>query len=165
MVLYGIRQGSPRALLAWAMKREYGIDALPEVRTGKKGKPFFPSLPHIHFNLSHSGSYALCALSACPVGIDIEVIRPRRDSLPAYALTRREYALYSALGGDWPAFYALWTRREAWCKYTGAGIAVSRGQDAPEGLAFASYAGTDWKASVCGEEAPPKDIIWVEELT
>ena len=165
MVLYGIRQGSPWALLAWAMKREYGVDALPEVRTEKKGKPFFPTLPHIHFNLSHSGTYGLCALSACPVGIDIEVIRPRRDSLPAYALTRREYALYSALGGDWPAFYALWTRREAWCKYTGDGLSGHWKEDAPNTLLFTFYQGEDWSAAVCGEEEAPKEIIWVEELS
>ena len=165
MLLYGMRRGSPWDLLRWALNKHYGLDALPEVQLGAHGKPYFPALPWVHFNLSHSGDYSLCALSSAPVGVDIECVRPRRETLPRYALTEKEYARYCAEGGDWPAFFAQWTRREAWCKYTGRGLAVSRGQDAPEGLRFASYGGKDWRAAVCGEEAPPAEIIWLEELS
>lgn len=38
------------------------------------GKPFAINLP-IEFSISHSGNYAVCAISEKPVGIDIEKIR------------------------------------------------------------------------------------------
>lgn len=163
MVLYGSRSKSAWALLAWALEREYALSPLPEVAHSAKGKPFFPSLSRIHFNLSHSGGLALCALSPFPVGVDIESIRPRREGLPRYALTQQEYKSYQELGGDWPAFYLLWTRRESWCKYTGEGLATHWGGEIPEDLALSSYEGEDWRAAVCGEEPPPREIIWMED--
>ena len=164
MLLYGMRQGSPWELLRWMLKEEYGFEALPEIQREAKGKPFFPNLPRLHFSLSDSGDYALCALSAAPVGVDIERIRPRRENLPRFALSEKEYARFCGEGGDWSLFYTLWTRREAWCKYTGRGLGDSWGQDTPTGLFFASYGGETWRAAVCGEEPPPEKIIWLEEL-
>ena len=105
----------------------------------------------------------MCALSALPVGVDIEQIRPRGASLPRYALTEGEYTTFQRMGGDWPAFYALWTRREAWCKYTGQGLKPQWKQDIPAtGLSFGSYCGEGWQASVCGLEPPPEAILWKE---
>ena len=98
------------------------------------------------------------------MGVDIEVIRPRTASLPRYALTALEYAQYQADGADWPAFYALWTRKEAWCKYTGQGLRRQWGEDIPtDGLFLRSYQGSTWRAALCGEEAPPTAIEWKEE--
>ena len=91
------------------------------------------------------------------------VIRPRTASLPRYALTALEYAQYQADGADWPAFYALWTRKEAWCKYTGQGLRRQWGEDIPtDGLFLRSYQGSTWRAALCGEEAPPTAIEWKE---
>lgn len=162
--LYGAKNCSSTDLLSWVLAAEYGISPLPEVARTEEGKPYFPSLPALCFNLSHTGPYILCAVSSKPVGVDIEQLRPRRDSLPRYAFTQEEYAQYEALGGDWPAFYTLWTRKEAWCKYTGEGLRRSWGTAPPvSGLCFGTYNGTDWRAAVCGEEAAPTEIIWKQE--
>ena len=40
------------------------------------GKPVLQDHPHLHFSLSHSGEWAVCALSDTPVGVDVERIRP-----------------------------------------------------------------------------------------
>jgi phosphopantetheinyl transferase len=145
------------------MEREFGWTELPEIARTETGKPYFPKAPGVQFNWSHSGPYVLCACSAKPVGADIERVRPRKDSLPAYALTERELAEYRRLGADWPAFFALWTRKEAWCKYTGEGLSVLWKQTPPEtGLYYGAYAGADWRAAVCGEEEPPEKILWVD---
>lgn len=162
MKLYGAPKCPTQDFLARVLKTEYGLSPLPELARTELGKPYFPHLPHIQFSVSHSKSLILCALSDRPVGVDIEDIRPRRDSLPEYALTEPEFCRYQSLGGDWPAFYVLWTRKEAWCKYTGQGLAPLWGQTPPETLHYGAYAGEGWKAAVCGEEVPPAAIIWLE---
>ena len=131
-----------------------------EIARGQYGKPFFPGRPDLHFNLSHSGGLALCALGDEPVGADIEWVRPRRAGLPRYALTPGEYGEFLARGGGWDAFYALWTRREAWVKYTGLGVARSRGREIPGALRLYPLEGEGWRGAVCtaGELGP---LRWV----
>ena len=166
MKVYGTQTGSWQDLLAHILKTEYGISPLPELARTEAGKPYFPSLPDLQFNISHSKGFVLCALSGRPVGVDIEEIRPHRDSLPRYALSSQEYADYEALGADWPAFYSLWTRKEAWCKYTGQGLRLQWGQTPPtEDLFYGCYQGDGWRAAVCGEEAPPKEITWLKGVS
>ena len=163
MKIYGSAKCPTLDFLARVLKTEYGISPLPELARTDLGKPFFPALPHIQFSISHSNSIILCAVSAKPVGVDIEDIRPRRESLPQYALTEGEFSRYQSLGGDWPAFYTLWTRKEAWCKYTGQGLGHSWDlTPQEEELFYGEYAGEVWRAAVCGEEIPPTDIIWLE---
>jgi len=167
MTLYGIQDAPPAVLLSYALRLELGLEQMPELARSEGGKPFFPHRPDVQFNWSHSGRYVLCALSRRPVGVDIEVVKPRRETLPAYALTETELAAYKARGGGWPIFYDLWTRKEAWCKYTGEGLRALWGQTPPDtGLHYGAYAGDGWRASVCGEEPAPGEILWVrrEEL-
>lgn len=158
--LYASRSIPAYDLLAAALGERYGLGALPRVARAEGGKPFFPKYPRIHFNVSHSGDLALCGLGDTPVGVDIETILPRRAGLPQYALTQREYDDFLREGGTWEGFYALWTRREAWCKYTGEGVALSRGQDIPEGPALRSFEGTLWRAAACAD-GPIGALQWL----
>lgn len=163
MQLFGGTHGSSLAFLQHVLKIAYKIEKLPSISRTKLGKPFFPELPQLHFSLSHSDIWIVCALDCHPVGVDIEQLRPRKIALPSYALTAEEYTLYQSLGGDWAAFYTLWTKKEAWCKYTGEGIGRSFRLSPPqEGLQFSTYKGSNWIASVCGEKAPPENIIWLD---
>jgi len=160
MLLYGSRTLSVYALLTHAMD-----GFLPEIKRGKYGKPFFPERPDCQFSLSHSGAFSLCALSDRPVGVDIEVVRPRKENLPQYALTEKEYTAWNKMGATWDAFYELWTKKEAWGKYTGLGLPDALQQDIPPGLRWGYYAGDSWRASLCGETAPPESITWIEKTT
>lgn len=150
------------ALLSQALMAEYGLTMLPEVARTDAGKPYFPTLPQLHFNISHTKNLILCALSDRPVGVDIETVRPRRASLPRFALSPEEYRHYEALGGDWSAFYTLWTQKEAWCKYTGLGLQALWGQTPPPHLCYGTYTDHDWCAAVCGEEPAPTSILWLK---
>ena len=78
--------------LVWAM------EALPDPDRAPGGKPFFHRFPQCRFNLSHSGPYALCALSDGEVGADIEVVRPRRPTLPQKVLSEAEFAWFRDRG-------------------------------------------------------------------
>ena len=81
----------------------------------------------IEFNVSHSGEIALVAISRRRVGIDVERLRPGVDCL---AIARRYFSprevaqLESLDDGELvPAFFRCWTRKEAFVKATGKGIA------------------------------------------
>ena len=103
-----------RPLLRRAAALAWGWRALPELARSGRGKPYFRHWPEKWFSLSHSGGLTLCALSDDgPVGVDVEVERPRRPGLMAYALSPAEQA---ACRGDWGEFYRLWTLKESWCK-------------------------------------------------
>ena len=148
------------ALLREAVRLAWGWEDLPRLDRGDRGKPWFPERPERHFNLSHSGPYALCALGDAPVGADVEQVWPRRPFLPEKALSPEEFAWFQALGGRWEDFYTLWTLKEAKVKCLGSGldrpareIAVPLlspgGTGTLEGLTFTSYAGPGWRAALC----------------
>ena len=139
-------------LLVRAVRQVWGMDELPEIARHPNGKPYFPACPERHFNLSHSEDLALCALSDATVGVDVEVVRPRKDGLPAYTFKGADYERYLALGGDWDAFYTLWTEVESIIKYTGEGLKAYRRAELPEGCVISNLSGDGWKGAVCGCE-------------
>jgi 4'-phosphopantetheinyl transferase len=100
---------------------------------GPHGKPLLAkefSQSDMHFNLAHSEDLALFAVTRrAPVGIDVEQIRPVADAadLVERFFSPRENALFRQLFEDQKsiAFFTLWTRKEAWLKAFGEGIAHS----------------------------------------
>ena len=83
-----------RRLLAFAALETWGWEELPTIDRGKQGKPFFPDCPDRHFNLSHTDGFALCVLSdEGEVGVDIERVRGRKETLPRYVMSEEEFAL------------------------------------------------------------------------
>lgn len=62
------------SLLAYAVRAVWGID-LPETAELPGGKPYFPARPQLHFSVSHTRTAALVAVSAAPVGADVEQVR------------------------------------------------------------------------------------------
>jgi 4'-phosphopantetheinyl transferase len=76
------------------------------------------------FNVSHSGDLALIAVSRVgPLGIDVE--RERAEvatvDLARRYFTRSEAALVEA---NPRTFFRIWTRKEAWAKAQGLGLAI-----------------------------------------
>lgn len=134
--------------------------SLPRVSMQAGGKPWFPARPDVCFNLSHSGPYALCAVSDEKIGADIETIRPRRALLQCKALSEPERQWLHARGGRWEDFYTLWTLKEARVKQSGTGLdrppraiavpLLSPGETALfQGLRFTAYGGPGWRAALC----------------
>ena len=112
---------------AWLLLRKacievYGLSDVPPVATGLHGKPFFPTMPHLHFNLSHCRVAVACAVDEVPVGIDIECPRQFSDDLLSYVCSPEERQ--SVLAAENPSiqFIELWTKKESLFKLTGDGI-------------------------------------------
>jgi 4'-phosphopantetheinyl transferase len=103
--------GTPPAELRF----QYGHAGKPELTT--------PALP---FNVSHSDGLMLIAVGGPGrLGVDIEKIRPRSqpDSFSGFFVLAEEAALH-ALPAHLreQAFFACWTRKEAWIKALGDGL-------------------------------------------
>lgn len=96
---------------------------------GAFGKPHLPAPGLPHFNMSHSGGWAL--IGVChhrPIGVDIELLEPMDDLL---ALARRNFSAEEcALFETTPptlqleAFLQCWTRKEACLKALGSGLSI-----------------------------------------
>ena len=96
----------------------------------EKGKPSLRATS-LEFNLSHSGTRAVLAVSdRAPVGIDIEKMRSAKHASWTQVATRffssREIAALTAMSEkDHEAgFFACWTRKEAYIKLHGMGLAL-----------------------------------------
>lgn len=99
---------------------------------GEHGKPYLAgslAVSGLHFNLAHSGDLALLAFArGRRVGVDVEQIRPLPElmTIANRYFTANEAAQISALPEEErrAAFFACWTRKEAFIKALGAGFAL-----------------------------------------
>ena len=162
-VLYGTR-GADGQQLDWplleqAVRQHWGWDSLPAVERSPRGKPLFTGLTNRWFSLSHSGGLALCALSEAPVGVDVELVRPRGAETPRRLLSEAELARFD---GSWEDFYRLWTLKESWCKREDVPLYPPNRVETPPPCPHRSYTGEGWRAAVCCHDAPPPGIIWLE---
>ena len=93
--------------------------------TGPHGKPSVPGVD-LHFNLAHTGDYALYGFSRSELGVDIEEARPGRDLLQLamrfFAPLERETLQALPEEDRRGAFYRGWTRKEAYIKALGRGV-------------------------------------------
>ncbi len=160
-------------LLAYAVRQTYNLYTLPAIERTANGKPFFADHPQLHFNLSHSGGFALCALDDSPVGVDIEAIRPHHPRLAQRICSPAELDWVKVQPAPDLALLSLWTKKEARVKQNGLGltvplreICVPFGGDAVlDGLHFHSLSGESWLAAVCGHSSPRElHTVFAEQL-
>ncbi len=106
--------------------------------TTEHGKPYFSGRRDIHFSFSHTQGAVMCSVSGAETGCDIDSTR-KRSSL--YSVARKEFTprelsfcmrtptleeetdFYNGICIDPEAFCHIWTRKEAYAKYTGEGLA------------------------------------------
>ena len=108
--------------LCRGLRLEYGIDTMPAFSYNQNGKPFLHAHPNIHFSLSHCKKAIGCYISSAPCGLDIECIRPAKETLVRYCMNEQEcQQIFSSPYPD-VAFIDLWTKKEAVFKLKGTGI-------------------------------------------
>lgn len=155
------RSGLRRILSSYA-----GVDARDlEFAYGEHEKPrLVGALPWTPiFNLSHSGAWALVAVTGeGRVGVDVEHARPGRDFMGIserfFALEEREYLARVDPGLVDVAFYRAWTRKEAYLKAWGTGLSFASSR-------FAIEYGPDGPGRVLRTEMPddrPEDWHFVD---
>ena len=96
------------------------------IRADSNGRPILES-SKLHFNLSHSGSWVVIAFSsALPLGVDVEEVRKIPDLMAIarahFAMTEIEAISRLSPNQRTMAFFAIWTRKEAFAKATGRGL-------------------------------------------
>ena len=133
-------EGGPlsRDLLLQAAQRYSGLEChqLGSVETNPWGKPFFPQHPELQFSVTHSGDWWMCAFSAQPVGLDLQL---HRTHTAPERLSRRffhplEHGFLVRDGHR--SFFDLWCAKESFVKYIGRGF-----YDAPETFSVVSETG------------------------
>jgi 4'-phosphopantetheinyl transferase len=93
------------------------------------GKPFVLSNPKLQFNLSHSGDYALIAVTReCKVGIAVERLREdmELENIASRFFSPGEVSELMALSPEHrtSGFFNCWTRKEAYIKAQGLGLSL-----------------------------------------
>ena len=100
--------------------------AAPEIKrpviweTDENGKLYIPD-SNIYVNLSHSGKYAVCAVSDKPIGIDIQLC-DKADMEIAKRFFAPDEVEYLENGGD---FFEIWVKKESFIKAVGMGLGMS----------------------------------------
>ncbi len=82
------------------------------------GKPYVKNIP-VHFSISHSGNYVVCAVSENEIGIDIEKIRDIDSRICKRFATEAEADYISS---NQNRIFEIWTLKEAYFKCIGTGL-------------------------------------------
>lgn len=129
-----------RYLLRYALQERNGRDKCLEAdrrlffRYGEQGKPYLADHPDIHFNISHSGDYAACAVADYEIGMDLQQKKNYHENIAARFFADEEKKMLAAcLAGQLnkeqqaELFFELWSIKESYVKLTGRGL--SQGLD------------------------------------
>jgi 4'-phosphopantetheinyl transferase len=94
------------------------------LRFGEKGKPHIENRSDLHFNISHSGHYVVCAAASCEVGIDVERVRKVNLRIAERFFSEKEISDLMAKeeGERMHYFITLWTIKESYLKAIGRGL-------------------------------------------
>lgn len=92
----------------------------------ESGKPYLKD-KNLYFSLSHSNGIVALTVSKEEIGLDIELIKPVKDSVAKRIMNDREYNIYSSLDKNKKItyFYEVWTSKEAYVKKLGTTISLN----------------------------------------
>ena len=124
LLLRGLQELGYDRLFPQNKDPEQLLEALAaSLEKGPYGKPYLAGYPEIHFNISHSGGWAVCALASMPCGVDIQErrsIRSRR--MVERTMNAREQRQILEAEDGTGEFIKLWTYKESCIKLSGEGL-------------------------------------------
>lgn len=122
---------------------------------GPHGKPYLKNHPQVHFSLAHSGGFAVYALAADDIGVDVELVKPTTEwqkiSQRFFSPREAEELLKLPPGEQIRGFFACWARKEAFLKATGQGMSLRLDS---------FYAGADPKLTSGPIQQDEKPLEW-----
>jgi len=94
--------------------------------TNEYGKPILTIPGGVHFNISHSENWVVCAADNNQVGIDVEVIKPVNINIAESFFSKYEYLalLNQPEETQLKYFYMIWTLKESYIKAEGKGLSI-----------------------------------------
>ena len=180
MVVFATEHPNPRkaspSFLARCAALHWNMQGPLELAYGPHGKPYLPHHPQCHFNLSHSGSVLVCAMDDAPVGVDVQLCRPRRGAFLDKLCSSEERQWLRERGDSGQAFALLWSLKESRCKWTGRGLQrpisdiliplPKNGERQLEldGLTFSLHTGDGWQLCLCSTKPWDGQIRWLSQL-
>lgn len=155
------------ALLALHALRQAGAEDL-RIAVNEYGKPALAGCQGIHFNLSHSGKLAVCAVSGHPVGADVEAPGRDFDRIASYCFRQDEQEWMSRSENKNRDFLRLWTRKESYVKLLGVGLScpvssfsVLPGGEKEREVTFSEWETDGYRICVCSfEKQPVRFLQW-----
>ena len=96
----------------------------PLWRFGEHGKPYIVDSEETFFNISHCNAAVAVGISRREIGIDVEGRRKFSESLLQRAFNGEEQTMITENDDPESEFARLWTRKEAFFKWTGTGILI-----------------------------------------
>ena len=99
----------------------FAAEEMRTVAAGKNGKPYLEAVPDLFYNLSHSGTKVLLAVSDREIGCDIQKVSGCRERIVKRFYTEAEQAYVS---GSAERFTEIWSRKESFVKAVGLGISA-----------------------------------------
>lgn len=148
--------------------REIGLDFTENydgIKRTERGKPYFDNIP-IVFSISHTEDFWVCLMreGTQQIGVDIQVERNAQYNKIADRYYTSEEQEYVRKQGS-AAFFQIWTRKEAFAKYTGEGI--TRKLSAVSTINHAELVFIDFqireniKGSCCIKE---REELWIRKI-
>jgi 4'-phosphopantetheinyl transferase len=97
-----------------------------EFNANKYGKPLLKRDCGLHFNISHSEDWIVCAVDNEPIGIDIEKLRPVELEIAEQFFAEEEYKILISKNPEDQQhfFFDLWTLKESYIKAVGRGLSM-----------------------------------------
>ncbi len=91
---------------------------------GEKGKPRIDNLQNVHYNISHSGHYVVCAVAPNEIGIDVERVRKVNLRIAERFFSEPEINDLMIRNDEdrMQYFITLWTIKESYLKAIGRGL-------------------------------------------
>lgn len=106
-------------LLSYALKTLNLNEKDLEVEWNSNGKPSFKNQTNLHFSISHSGKFAVCAISNQNIGIDIETPRKTNLKIANRFFSSQDNRLIQSSENPEIEFTKLWTLKESYAKLKG----------------------------------------------
>lgn len=110
-----------RALLDKLLSKEGASADVSCLMFDVDGRPQLDGRKDIFISLSHSDNMIACAVSKCPVGIDVQAVCKVSDKLVDRVCTPYEKEYIEQNGAE--AFIKIWTAKEAYKKASGVNFA------------------------------------------